>query len=259
MEQTKVDELIAKYNVGLADPVELHQLERLIEDGKVELTQLRDLNKLDEQIVRMEPPRTSLQMDDRFYQMLAGEKKKAASTFSFSWPSWNWLAPRLAFTMVLIAAGFAGGYWFNKPTQSGDVAVLTKEVADLKEMMMLSLIEKESASERLKAVSLTSDMDRASQKVTIALFKTLNNDDNVNVRLAALDALRTYARDGKVREELIRSIAHQDSPLVQVALAELMAALQEKKSVKELEKILWSENTPEEVKNKIKESIEVLI
>lgn len=259
MEQTKVDELIAKYNVGLADPVELHQLERLIEDGKVELTQLRDLNKLDEQIVRMEPPRTSLQMDDRFYQMLAGEKKKAASTFSFSWPSWNWLAPRLAFTMVLIAAGFAGGYWFHKPTQSGDVAVLTKEVADLKEMMMLSLIEKESASERLKAVSLTSDMDKASQKVTIALFKTLNNDDNVNVRLAALDALRTYARDGKVREELIRSIAHQDSPLVQVALAELMAALQEKKSVKELEKILKSENTPEEVKNKIKESIEVLI
>jgi hypothetical protein len=259
MEPIKVEELIAKYNVGLADPVELQQLERLIEDGKVELTQLRDLGKLDEQLVRMEPPRTSLQMDDRFYRLLASEKKKSKSTFSFSWPEWNWLAPRLAFTLVLIAAGFSGGYWFQKPSDTADVAELTQQVSDLKEMMMLSLLEKESASERLKAVSLTSEMDNVSQKVTIALFQTLNNDDKVNVRLAALDALRDYAKDGKVREELIRSIAQQDSPLVQVALAELMAALQEKKSVDELKKIMNDENTPSDVKNKIKESIQVLI
>jgi hypothetical protein len=77
--------------------------------------------------------------------------------------------------------------------------------------------------------------------------------------LAALDALRGYAKDGKVREELVRSIGHQDSPLVQVALAELMVALQEKKSVNELEKIMKNDRTPVEVKNKIKESIEVLI
>jgi HEAT repeat protein len=102
-------------------------------------------------------------------------------------------------------------------------------------------------------------MDRVSQAVTTALFQTLNSDPSVNVRLAALEALAPYSKDGKVREELIRSIAKQDSPLIQVALAELMGQIQEKKSVREFEKILKDEKTPQEVKNKIKESINVLI
>ena len=161
--------------------------------------------------------------------------------------------------MVLIVAGFSGGYYFNRPTGDVSVSALTKEVSDLKEMVMLSLLEKESATDRLKAVSLTNDMDRASQHVTEALIKTLNQDGNVNVGLAALEALQPYAKDDKVRESLIRSIANQQSPLLQVALAELMVALQEKKSVEELRKLLQEENTPEEIKERIERSIEVLI
>jgi len=124
---------------------------------------------------------------------------------------------------------------------------------------VFSLLEKESASDRLKAVSLTSEMNQVSQKVTTALFKTMNGDENVNVRLAALEALKPYAKESAVREELIKSIGKQDSPLVQVAMAEFMATIQEKKSVKALQKLLENENTPKEVRSKINESIKVLI
>ena len=51
----------------------------------------------------------------------------------------------------------------------------------------------------------------------------------------------------------------QESPLVQLNLAELMAAIQEKKSVSELQKLVDSDNTPKEVKDKIRKSIAVLI
>ncbi|MFZ1809170.1 MAG: HEAT repeat domain-containing protein, partial [Cyclobacteriaceae bacterium] len=102
-------------------------------------------------------------------------------------------------------------------------------------------------------------MSQASKKVTEALIKTLNEDGNVNVRLAALDALRPYVRESYVRESIIRSIANQSSPMVQVALAELMVELQEKKSVKELRKLLEEEATPNDVKERIEESIQVLI
>ncbi|MFZ5971975.1 MAG: HEAT repeat domain-containing protein [Bacteroidota bacterium] len=258
MEKHKVDELIDKYNAGVADPAELQQLERMMEEGAVALTQLRDLQRLDDQLMRMEPPRTSLQMDDRFYEMLAEEKRKSKPV-GFAWPGWNWLAPRLAFAAALLVAGFLGGYWLQQPAEKKEVAALTQEVTELKEMMMLTLLEKESATDRLRAVGLTNEMDQASQKVTRALIHTLNNDENVNVRLAALDALKAYARDNKVREELVRAIAKQQSPLVQVALAEVMVALQEKKSVTELQKLLEDDRTPEEVKSRIKESIEVLI
>jgi hypothetical protein len=62
-----------------------------------------------------------------------------------------------------------------------------------------------------------------------------------------------------VREALIRSIAKQDSPLMQVALAETMAQLQMKSSVNELKKILESDKTPADAKSRIKQSIDVLI
>jgi len=259
MEQNKIDELVAKYNEGLTDPAEVQQLEELIEEGKVELARLRNLDKLEEQVASIETPAASLAMEEKFYAMLAKEKRKQeSSSFSFTMPGWPWLAPRLAFSMALIIAGFAGGYLFNGRKDS-DVDQLTAQVAALKETMMLSLLQKESATDRLKAVSLSTEMDRVSQAVTQALFQTLNNDESVNVRLAALEALAPYSRDGKVREQLIRSIAKQESPFVQVALAELMGQLQEKKSVREFDKILKDKNTPQDVKNRIKESLNVLI
>ncbi|MEQ9413072.1 MAG: HEAT repeat domain-containing protein [Cyclobacteriaceae bacterium] len=261
MEKKGVEELIAKYNEGLADPAEIHELERLIEDGIVPLTALSNLSQLDDRMMATPDAQPSMEVDNRFYSMLKEEQRKVSNKniFSFQWPEWNVLAPRLAFGMVILIAGFAGGYWMNKPQEKNDVASLTREVTDLKEMVMLSLLEKESATDRLKAVSLTNEMSQASKKVTEALIQTLNEDGNVNVRLAALDALRPYVRESNVRESIIRSIANQSSPMVQVALAELMVELQEKKSVKELRKLLDEEATPNDVKERIKESIQVLI
>jgi len=260
MEKSSIEELVAKYNEGLADPAEIKLLEQLIEEGTVELTQLRELSRLDDQIVKTEMPSPSLQVDDAFYSMLAEEKQKQRKgSFSFQ-IDWSVLLPRLGFAALLIVAGFAGGYFLQRPTTANpEVKLLTQEVSDLKEMMMLSMLEKESATDRLRAVSLTSDMTSVSDKVTEALFKTLNNDNNVNVRLAALEAIKPYVKDSNVRKQLVLSIGQQDSPLVQVELAQLMVIIQEKKSVKELQKLMDSDRTPKEIKSKIKESIEVLI
>ncbi len=260
MEKSRMEELVAKYNEGLADPAEIKLLEQLIEEGTVDLTRLHELSKLDDQMMKYEMPSPSLQVDDAFYSMLADEKRKQKKPgFSFQ-IDWSVVLPRLSFATLLLVAGFAGGYFLQRPSSSNsEVAVLTQEVSDLKEMMMLSLLEKESAAERLRAVSLTSDMTKVSNKVTDALFQTLNNDENDNVRLAALEALKPYVKNSEVRKQLIESIAQQDSPLMQLELAQLMVVIQEKKSVKELQKLMDNDKTPKEIKSKIKESIDVLI
>jgi hypothetical protein len=260
MEQKMINELIEKYNVGLADAEDMKAIEQLIESGKIELAQLHDLKKLDEQILSIDTGSPSIRLDDQFYSALAQEKKTQVSK-TISPPKFDWgnLFPRLALAASLLVAGFVGGYFLKSPSEDKSVKHLTQQVGELKEMMMLSMLEKESATERLKAVSLSSDMNQVSKKVTSALFKTLNGDENVNVRLAALDVLMSYAKDGEVRAELIKSISVQDSPLVQVALAELMVTLQERKSVTELKKLLKNDKTPKEVKGKIEKSISVLI
>ncbi len=260
MEQKSVEELIAKYNAGLVDPAEINQLENLIEEGVVPLTALTSLEKLDHQILIAKGPAPSMNLDHKFYTLLKKEKKKAESKFfSINWPQWNVMMPRVAFGTVILIAGFVSGYLMNYSSENTDVASLTSEVSDLKEMVMLALLEKESATDRLKAVSLTNKMDKASKKITEALIQTLNHDGNVNVRLAALDALRPYTKDSSVREALVRSISNQNSPMVQISLAELMVELHEKKSVEELRKLLKEEGTPKEVKERIEESIQVLI
>jgi hypothetical protein len=267
MERNEIKALLVKYNAGQASAEEVNILEKYIEAGVIDLSELQELQVIEEQIMQLEVPAPSLQLDDSFYQMLAQEKKSQLK--SFSWKqffAWLEMLPRLAFASVTLLAGLAIGYWVRpqaasvtEATNNAQISDLSQQVTDLKEMMMLSLLEKESASDRLKAVSLTQEMNQVSTKVTRALFETLNNDSNVNVRLAALDALKPYVKESSVREELIRSIAKQESPLVQVELAEMMAALQEKSSVKELEKLLQQQNTPKEVKQKIRETIQVLI
>jgi len=259
MEKKQREELIAKYNEGLADPTEIRLIEQLIESGEVDLTSLRELSGLDEQIQEIESPVPSIHLDDQFYAALAKEKRALKTKTSFAMPDWNFLFPRLALATVLILIGFSAGFFIQSPSENKEVSQLTEEVSELKELMMLTMLEKESATQRLKAVSLTSEMEQVSEKVANALFTTLNNDENVNVRLAALEALKSYSKDSSVRTKLIASIAAQDSPLVQVAMAELMVAIQEKKSVEALKQLLNSDRTPKEVKTKISESIEVLI
>jgi len=259
MEAGKIQRLLYKYNSGGATPDDLKEIENLIEQGGIKLEDLQGFKKLENQLFKLETPVPSLDLDDKFYQMLKREKD---TNKIFNWKnffSWPEFAPRLAFASITLILGLAAGYILRSPTKKDEqIVYLGREISDLKEMMMLSLLEKESATDRLKAVNLTHGMDQASQKVTDALLKTLNNDENVSVRLAALDALRAYSKDSRVRELLVRSIAEQKSPLVQVALAELMAELQEKGAVKELKKILEDGETPSDIKKKIQESIQVI-
>jgi hypothetical protein len=261
MNETQIQELVRKYNEGVATAEEKQALEKLLETGEVQLEDLSDAKFFHQEVMTMPFPTPSASLDNKFYLMLAkakeGDKDSTLGKTRFMFPS---VMLRVAAAVVLLITGISiGHYLLPKNSDQNQVEYLTREISDLKEMMMLSLLEKDEATERLKAVTLTQEMNSASSTVTNALVSTLNNDPNVNVRLAALEALKPYVQDSKIREELVISIAKQESPLVQVALAELMAAIQEKKSVTALEKIVKDRNTPEEVKKKIQETIKVMI
>jgi len=263
MEREQIQRLLERFRTGTASDSDKADIEVLLLNGSIELEDIEGLSALSHQVEKLEFPEPSPVLDKRFYDMLAKEKANLDRSSSlksfFTWPAF---VPKLALASLMLVAGVGVGWFLRSPggaQQTDEIRLLSQQVSDLQEMMMLSLLEKGSATERLKAVSLTGKMDDASKKVTNALIKTLNEDDNVNVRLAALEALKPYAGDSSVREALIRSISRQESPLVQMSLAELMVALQEKSAVKELEKIIRSERTPVEVKQKIQESMNVLI
>jgi HEAT repeat protein len=96
------------------------------------------------------------------------------------------------------------------------------------------------------------------EQVVNALLSTLNNDPNVNVRLATLDALAVLGQDAAVRQGLVHALTKQESPLVQSALADVMVQLQVRRSVKPMKEMLQQGNLNEAVKTKIENSIQTL-
>lgn len=171
--------------------------------------------------------------------------------------------PRVAFGILLIMSGVAGGYFLRPANMNTaynkQIDSLSSQVSELKQIMMLSFLKDQSASMRLQAVSYTDELNSVDKKVIEALLMTLNEDPNVNVRLATLEALVRLAGEPMVREGLVRSIAHQDSPLVQSAIADVMVKLNEKSSVDELKKLLSRKDLNTAVKTNIEQSIQKLI
>lgn len=176
---------------------------------------------------------------------------------------WHW-RPQVAFPYqaAVVLLSFVGGYWFfhaGNSNQDEKLQTLSTQVHELKQTMMLALLENPSASERMRAVSYTSEIKHVDREVIDALIATLNNDENVNVRLSTLDVLARMAGHPEVREGLIKSIGQQDSPLVQSAIADVMIKLQEKRSVKPFRELLKQKDLNPAVKDKIRETITELI
>jgi len=167
------------------------------------------------------------------------------------------------YTVVLVLIGLGFGYLFTKGRpSSGDtkeIAALSQQVQEMKQMMLLSLLENPSAAERIRAVGYTSEIRTVSKQVAEALLTTLNNDPNVNVRLLTLEALANLARDPHVREGLVQSITRQESPLVQSAMADVMVKLQEKRSIAPFRELLQQKDLNDLIRSKIEQSITQII
>jgi HEAT repeats len=111
------------------------------------------------------------------------------------------------------------------------------EVAKLREMVALSLLTQQSAGERLRGVDYTGNMQTMQPAVVSALIQAVAHDANVNVRLAAVDALSKVATHPGVVESLTRSLPQQDSPMVQAELIDYLINAHDRQAVGTLEQL----------------------
>jgi HEAT repeat protein len=160
--------------------------------------------------------------------------------------------------VILFCIG--GAYWLGHSNkQRQEVQELHAGMHEQKQTMLLTMLDNPLASERMKAVNYTSDLKEVDKRVIDALLATLNNDPNVNVRLSALEALAALGSHPEVRAGLIKSITTQDSPIIQLAIADVMVKLQEKRSLDSFKELLKQKGLDDDVKQKVKETITKLI
>lgn len=193
----------------------------------------RELEEVDEMWSRLSilaDERPGPDVRRRFYDML--EKQVAHIETAAPQPiaeprrRYRYLPPhalRLAAALTLFAIGLSAGLWVRRASPAPDHATntdigqLRNEVDGLRRTLAVTLLNQESASDRLKGVYLTAAAGNGDD-ATRSLLNVLNNDPNVNLRLSAIDSLVPLADRPQVRLALFASLGKQTSPLLQVAL-----------------------------------------
>jgi hypothetical protein len=135
-----------------------------------------------------------------------------------------WLAAMAAGILIL---GIFAGRFVAQPGQqeSPEVAQLKGQVESLRQLVALSMLQQQSPGARLRGVSYSEQIAQPDQQVRQALLYTVNHDSNVNVRLSAVDALQKFAGDPEVARAMMDAIPVQESPLVQVALIDMLVQM----------------------------------
>jgi HEAT repeat protein len=92
-----------------------------------------------------------------------------------------------------------------------------------------------------------------------ALLFTINNDPSVNVRVQAIEALKRWGDNERVREGLVQAITKQESPIVIIELADAMIELELRNGAVEFERLLQERELDYSVQQKLQSSIAVLM
>ena len=142
-------------------------------------------------------------------------------------PAWQ-----MAIAGLCLMVGLsAGTYMQHGSAERDEVAKLREEVASTKEMVAVSLLQQQSATERLRGVDYSARMGSMEPQVITALIQRVNRDPNVNVRLAAIDALGKVANESQVRQSMQEALPQQDSPMVQAALIDYLVQAHDRSAV----------------------------
>jgi hypothetical protein len=149
-------------------------------------------------------------------------------------PAWQ-----MAIAALCLAAGLGAGLSVPRGAPERDeVARLREEIASTKEMVALSLLQQQSAVDRLRGVDYSARMPSMEPQVVEALVRAVDLDPNVNVRLAAINALGKVADNVSVRESLKEALPQEDSPMVQAALIDYLMEAHDRNAVGTIRKLV---------------------
>jgi HEAT repeat protein len=103
-----------------------------------------------------------------------------------------------------------------------ELSALQQQVAQLNRNLILDRLENESASKRLRGVIDAAGVAEHDSEIARALLTTAVDDRVYSVRAAAIDAIGPQLNTPAVGDELMGLLEKSESPLVQLALVDLV-------------------------------------
>jgi len=180
-------------------------------------------------------------LDVNFYQMLsraqsaqqqAMQPTENGSSYSTEQPlslmdkvkSWFMPSPiaqfaTLAFVFVL---GFNLNQKPNNNKNSNEYSALQQDISSLTTVLAMSMLQKDSASERLSGVAYSRQTDLSNPLLVEQLIALLARDKSTSVRLAIIKSLSELKYFGSSEQQLLTMATQEESLLVQIELCRLL-------------------------------------
>jgi anti-sigma-K factor RskA len=276
MQCKEVRDQFTDYVIGHIDASARQRIDQHLMDCESCRTEAQDVKSLWADLGSLPSQEPSPELRSRFQIMLQAYEHGLDNAYQRRswWTSLNaWLAglwPKqpavqmtcaLALLIIGVVGGVVVGQQFHLPSvvnptpANSEVVQLRDELSQMRQMVALSLMQQQSASERLKGVNWSYQLKQPDGKVLSALLDTLMHDSSVNVRLATVDALRQFGDQLVVRHGVVQAIAREGSPMVQVALIDLAVDLHEKESIENLRQLLQDQTLNPAVRDRAEKGL----
>ncbi|MEP5610916.1 MAG: HEAT repeat domain-containing protein [Cyclobacteriaceae bacterium] len=243
------DELTSKMNQGNAGPEELEIL--CLKYPACEVT-LRGIFETWRKLDGLSVPEADSHRRGRFYQMLGDfEKESNEGAIPISKSKSFEFSSLLKLAAVLVIGIFIGVFSSNYSLND------SPEVPSKGSAILTSLVST-STTERLAALQTIKSIDSPEDQIFEALYQAIINDPNINVRLSSIEAILHFADRPAARSKLIKALVYQDSPIVQMTLAEVIIRIQEEGAIEELRELLRTNQLDPEVKIHLQETLDTL-
>lgn len=195
-------------------------------------------------------------LSQRLSQMLDSFQREEGIAEAHASPSWfnralEWLWPStpaysFAAAALLLVIGLTCGWLAGGGRIPGnDDAMLRElraEVRDTRELAILTMLQQQSATDRLRGVSFTAGLREPNDVVLGALIRTLRYDTSVDVRLASIEALSHHRNQAMVRRAFVEAVQDASNPMVQVELIEQLAGMDDVQAQQMLEQMAVNES-----------------
>lgn len=209
-------------------------------------------------------PEPRAEMHARFYKTLnefstseSGISNSGSALSLWSKSTGQFLL-RHAASIMLFVSGLAIGFLINNSEGlAGDIETVGNNGTAISTLVYAT--NTSTSIDRISEIQRITEGNKLNNTIIEALNQALLKDPNTNVRLSAIEAMLHFADNPVVRKNLILAIPHQESPIVQLTLAEVMINLEEKGSAEAWKQLLESETMESDVKMQLVETLKILI
>ncbi|MBC8756491.1 HEAT repeat domain-containing protein [Kordia sp. YSTF-M3] len=262
MEKEHIKDLLVEYLDGLLDTLQKDQVEQHLSECAICAKELEGLKEVMNAFKEQSPEMSPESLRENFHKRLDEELQKYHKVVYISEDKkpkkrtvWKQNIMRIAASIVLLVGGFVIGKYQQTDTTSNEIAVLTKETKSVKQKMAISLIESTSAGKRIQAVNSINQLEELDPDMLQTLANSVLYDNNVNVRLTAVETLQKFIKNQLVQKSFINALQTEKNAGVQIAIIQALANLNEEDIISPMRQLLNDSETEGFVKDQIKKIV----